>query len=310
MAIICDIMSEVEYIDRATKRLLKEKVYGKKFIEAFYGDSISAKLLSFFVLPIVCHIPFFSKLYGTFQKKSTSRKKVIPFIKEYNIDTDEFQDPVDAFRSFNDFFIRKLKPACRPIAKDPHVLALPADGRYLAYENLKTAGGFFIKGRTLSLEKLLNDDALFQKYQEGSLLMARLCPTDYHRYHFPCDCTPSATRQINGPLFSVNPIALKKNIGILSENRRVLTQLKTEHFGEILYIEVGATYVGSIQQTFAPHKGHQKGDEKGYFEFGGSCLLLLFENGKIKFDADLLYASKERTEMRGLMGQSFATRVV
>ena len=135
-------------------------------------------------------------------------------------------------------------------------------------------------------------------------MIARLCPTDYHRFHFSFNCIPDAPRLINGPLYSVNPIALKRNIQILSENKRVITVLNTKNFGSVLSVEVGATYVGSINQTFAPREHYAKGDEKGYFSFGGSTLVLLFEPGRIQFDQDLIDASKRKIEVRGLFGQS------
>jgi phosphatidylserine decarboxylase len=181
---------------------------------------------------------------------------------------------------------------------------LPADARYLVFPDIEKADGFWVKGKKFSLIELLQDKSLAERYKNGSMVISRLCPVDYHRFHFPCDCTPKESQLINGPLFSVNPIALKRNIEILSENKRVLTELNTTNFGNVLYIEVGATYVGSIVQTYIPGQSYAKGDEKGYFSFGGSCLILLFEPGKIVFDQDLINASLEKVEVRGLLGQS------
>ena len=136
------------------------------------------------------------------------------------------------------------------------------------------------------------------------MVMARLAPADYHRFHFPCNCTPSKAHLITGPLYSVNPIALRKNIEYLTENKRMITELKTHLFGTILAIEVGATFVGSIVQTFEPEKHYAKGDEKGYFEFGGSCILLLFEPARIQLDQDLIENTHQGLETLGQMGQS------
>ncbi|MES2199982.1 MAG: phosphatidylserine decarboxylase, partial [Chlamydiota bacterium] len=122
--------------------------------------------------------------------------------------------------------------------------------------------------------------------------------------HFPCSCTPSKSFLINGPLYSVNPLALRKRIEILAQNKREITILGTECFGKVLFIEVGATCVGAIHQTYTPEKLHEKGAEKGYFSFGGSSLVLLFEPGAIVFDQDLVEASKEGIEVLGLMGQT------
>ena len=132
--------------------------------------------------------------------------------------------------------------------------------------------------------------------------MARLCPTDYHRFHFPFSCHASSVKVINGFLYSVNPLALSKNIEIFTENTRVISTLTSEIFGEVIFIEVGATNVGSIHQTYREGTV-QKGEEKGYFSFGGSSLILLFEEGRIVFDQDLIEAGKTGVEIKCLMGQ-------
>jgi phosphatidylserine decarboxylase len=103
----------------------------------------------------------------------------------------------------------------------------------------------------------------------------------------------------------VNPIALRKKLGILAENKRMITEIETERFGTILYVEVGATFVGSIHQTYTPNVQIGKGEEKGYFSFGGSCLVLLFEARRIVFDADLIENSKNGFETKALFGGSF-----
>ena len=300
-------MTEIIYIDRKTKKEEKEKVYGQFFIKMFYGKGLLSRLLFLTLLPIFSKIPFFSHLYGAFQKSVFSRFKVQPFIKAFHIDTSEFLQPVSSFTSFNDFFIRRLKPTARPMASGDHVAVLPADARYLVFPDIQKADGFWVKEKKFSLKALLGDEGLAARYEKGAMVIARLCPIDYHRFHFPCECTPTDAKLINGPLFSVNPMALKRNIEILSENKRMITQLKTPKFGQILYIDVGATYVGSIIQTYTARKVYEKGAEKGYFSFGGSCLILLFEPGVIVFDADLIEASLKKMEVRGLLGQSLGT---
>jgi phosphatidylserine decarboxylase len=211
---------------------------------------------------------------------------------------------VESFNSFNDFFIRKLKPEARPIAEGDLISILPADARYLFYQDLSQLDGFLVKGQRFCLKELLQDEALAGRYEGGSMVLARLCPTDYHRFHFPVDCIPGEPKLINGYLYSVNPIALKQNIDIFTMNKRVVTELETQHFGTIQFIEVGATNVGSINQTFTPHSPCYKGSEKGYFSFGASSLVLLFEPGCIVFDNDLIEATLHNIEMLGLMGQS------
>ncbi|MBS0620725.1 MAG: phosphatidylserine decarboxylase [Verrucomicrobia bacterium] len=297
-------MSEIRYRDRKTKQLEKEKVYGQFFIELLYGNGPLSRCISLLILPLLAHLPVLSKLYGMMQKSTRSRRKVLPFIEKFHIDASEFLDPPESFRSFNDFFIRHLKPEVRPVDLGKDIAVLPADARYLCFPDGTQSQGIWVKGKEFSLEDLLQSRDLAQKYAGGAMAIARLCPVDYHRFHFPCDCIPKEAQLINGPLYSVNPMALKWNIEILSENKRMITPLETEEFGTILYIEVGATHVGSIVQTYTPGKRYAKGEEKGYFSFGGSCLILLFEPKKIVFDADLIQTSIEKIEARGLLGQS------
>lgn len=288
----------LEYLNRSTNRVEEERIYGKIFIHLLYGKH----WFTWLFCPPFSRLPFLSKLYGYLQKRPKSKKKIIPFIHTFHVDPSEFLDPVDSFASFNDFFIRKLKPSARPLA--PSDAVLPADGRYRVYSNFLHEERFFVKNAKFSIESLLQNKTLAHKYAQGSVVIARLAPVDYHRFHFPCDCIPEEPQLINGHLYSVNPIALHRNIHILTQNKRVITPLKTEHFGTILYIEIGATFVGSIQQTFTPNQPYKKGDEKGYFEFGGSCLILLFEPFRIKFDSDLLQTSHHGLEILGKMGQS------
>ena len=302
--LLCKEKMKIQFINRQSGQVEEEQVYGDGILRLLYGKRLFSRLLSWVLFPIVVHCHFLSHFYGFLQKRWWTRKKVRPFVNRYHIDATEFVKEIDAFTSFNDFFIRHLRPECRPIALGADVVTMPADARYLVYPNVKNAEGFVVKGKKFSLLQLLKDYRLEERYQEGTMVIARLCPTDYHRFHFPCNGIPSKAQLINGPLFSVNPIALLKNIDILAENKRMLTEIETKHFGKLLFIEVGATHVGSIHQTYLPKVQCAKGEEKGYFSFGGSTLILLFEPGRIQLDQDLVDASKKQMEVRGLMGQS------
>ena len=301
-------LREVLYIDRSTGRKEVEKVYGKWAVYLLYGDYVFSGLIGSF-LRWFSKIPFFSSLYGRMQKRKSSTKKILPFVEAFEIDPSEFLKDIGAFESFNDFFIRKLKSDVRPIAEGREAI-LPADGRYMVYPDISLADGFFVKGRKFALNSFLQDRELAEKYQKGSMVLVRLCPADYHRFHFPVDCIPSKTRMINGYLYSVNPLALKRNIEIFCENKRVITHLESEEFGKVLFIEIGATNVGVIHQIFTPFKKVLKGDEKGYFSFGGSAIVLLFEPGKIQFDFDLVQTSRRKIETRSLFGQSLGTSIL
>lgn len=295
----------MKYIDRVTKKENQEKVYGDFFIRLLYGKG----RFSHHLAHLISRFTFLSKLYGACQKAPWSRPKVKRFIRNFHVDTSEFLDPVSSYRSFNDFFIRKLKPSCRPINPDPRTAILPADARYLVFPNIDHSQGFFVKGKKFSLPSLLQDNTLANEFAHGTMVIARLAPVDYHRFHFPCDGTAHTPHLIPGHLYSVNPRALQKHSEILTENKRVITPISTTHFGTVLYIDVGATYVGTIHQTFTPETFQKKGNEKGYFSFGGSCLILLFNPGTIQLDQDLIDASSRGIEVLGQMGQSLGKQI-
>lgn len=291
-------------IDRRTGRTIEERVYGARALHVLYGNHRLARWVGRPLSDLVSRLNVCSAVYGWWQHQPWTAAKIRPFIESHGIDPSEFADPVDQFRSFNDFFIRKLKPEFRPIAEGDRTAIMPADGRYLFYPEISEAQLFDIKGQRLDLRLLLQDEALAAEYAHASLVLARLCPSDYHRFHFPIACTPTASRLLNGPLYSVNPIALRKNLAIIMQNKRKLTVLASTQFGRVLFIEVGATNVGSIHETYAPGVPTKKGDEKGFFAFGGSALLILFPPGTIQFDDDLLAATQAGLEIRCLFGQS------
>lgn len=299
LVLVESVLMEIVYIDRKTNKRAVEKVYGSKALLFLYGDGHWIRRV---LCAILSKIPLFSQFYGYLQKLPRSRHKIKPFIKTFGVDASEFAS--QEFVSFNDFFIRKLKKECRPIVSGSNRLAMPADGRYLVDPKI---GQFSIKGQSFDLASFLQDPVLTRRFQNGSMAIVRLCPTDYHRFHFPCDGVPDPARLINGHLYSVSPIALQKRLSILSENKRMITEFETTSFGTILYVEIGATMVGTIQQTFVPNKPVRKGDEKGYFEFGGSCIVMLFEKGQVEFDADLVENSRQGFETLGRFGEGMGT---
>jgi phosphatidylserine decarboxylase len=294
---------DIIYVDRKTKRLERELVAGRRALSFFYGDSWVSKVAFYLLLPLVACGSWLSRFYGWIQKTKWSEKKIAPFIERYQVDSSEFLD--DRFENFNDFFIRKLKPEVRRIAPGKDVLGLPADGRYLMFLDVFESDHFYIKGHRFCLASLLQDEGLANHFQHGSMVLARLCPSDYHRFHFPCDGKIEEIRPISGPLYSVNPMALKKKRDILIQNKRVLTLLQSDHFGLIAYVEIGATFVGSIHQTCKVGDIVKKGEEKGYFSFGGSCIALLFEPGHVILDEDFVFNSSRGWETKAFFGEKF-----
>lgn len=302
-------MDPITYIDRTTGNIEQEQVYGAKALNLLYGKGWLTSLIGVPLAHLCARLPFFSAFFGYLKTRPSSAKQIIPFINNFGMDTSEFLESPKSFKTFNDFFIRKLKPAARPIAPGNETAIIPADGRYWFYQRYDLAEGIIVKGQRFDIPTLIGNKELAEHYSQGSLVVARLCPTDYHRFHFPCDCIPGETQLINGWLYSVNPIAIKKDLQIFTQNKRTLCELETEHFGKVLFLEIGATCVGAIHQTYSQDKHYNKGDEKGYFSFGASSLILLFPPNKIIFDKDLIDATKRGLEIRCLMGQSMGQAV-
>ena len=300
-------MEPINYLDRQTGQTFQEKVYGKRAIRLLYGDDLLSRIVGAPLLHLLSRNPIFSKFVGWWQNLPFTRNKIAKFVRDHRIDSSEFVKKIKEFTSFNDFFTRKLKGNARPIAEGDSIAVIPADGRHLFYPDIHKSDGFVVKGEKFSLVTLLEDEALAAKYEHGAMVIGRLCPSDYHRFHFPCNGVPGETRTINGWLYSVNPMAIKRDIHIFTQNTRTICSIDSEKFGEILYLEVGATSVGSITQTHTSLFPVLKGDEKGFFSFGGSTVIMLFEPGKIVLDEDLVEASRERMEVRCLMGQSLGS---
>ena len=287
----------IRYYNRHTNSLETEQVYGEGFLRWSYGNPLGAISLNAFVKR-----PFFSAWYGRRMSTRGSAARVGPFIEEYGLDPGDFAEAAESYGSFNEFFYRKLKPAARPVDGDDGCVVFPADGRHLGFEKASEIGGVFVKGQKFDLPALLGDAALAGRYAEGALVLSRLCPVDYHRFHFPAAGVPGETRRIEGPLFSVNPIALRQRLAYLWTNKRTVTELVTERFGRVICMEIGATCVGTICQTFTPGVPVAKGAEKGYFAFGGSSTLTLFEPGAVMLEADLLENSASQIELYARIG--------
>ena len=287
----------VEYFNRHTGRVEREEIYGEAALRWAYENPLGQLTNWAFA-----RRAWLGKLYGAWMSSPTTRDKVPLFIEKFNVDVSEFAQSPDSYTSFNDFFVRKLKPGARPLDPDPNAVVFGADGRHLGFPDASQAEGVFVKGQKWNIAALLGDAELARAYARGTLVLSRLCPVDYHRFHFPANGTPGTPRLINGSLWSVNPIALRRNLAYLWENKRMVTILETPRFGRVVLMEIGATNVGSINQTYAPGQPVQRGDEKGFFAFGGSATATIFEPGPVKLAEDLVEQTRQGRELYARMG--------
>jgi len=294
-------VAPIRYFNRHTGTHETEQVYGEGFLRWTYGHPLGALALWAMV-----QRPLFSAWFGRRMSTPASAARIAPFIDRYGLDPAEFADPPESFRSFNEFFFRQLKPEARPIEADETSVVFPADGRHLGFARAAAIDAVFVKGQKFDLPKLLDDAELAARYADGALVLSRLCPVDYHRFHFPAAGVPGATRLLQGPLFSVSPIALRRHLSYLWTNKRTITPLVTRNFGTVLLLEIGATCVGTIRQTYTPGQAVAKGAEKGYFAFGGSSTITIFEPGAVRLAADLTTNTARQTELYAQVGTLMA----
>ena len=297
-------MEPLQYFNRYSGRIETEQVYGEKFLRFTYGNPLGKLSLHGLVKRAL-----FSRWYGQRMDHPASARKVQPFLDAYKIDQTEFADAPESFRTFNEFFYRRLKPEARPIHPEPSMAVFPADGRHLGFQNALRMEGIFVKGQVFDLRKLLKNSELAAQFREGVMVLSRLCPLDYHRFHFPVGGIPERPVLIEGPLYSVNPLALKQNIHILAENRRSRCLIRSDLFGLVVMLEIGATCVGSFNYTFQPGLPVAKGAEKGYFKFGGSSMITLFEPGRVQLADDLIANSKVGRELYARVGDAMGRLV-
>lgn len=290
---------DIVYIDRKTGKKKREIVAGDRVLQWVYGTAQGDMTLEMLIKR-----KFFSWIYGKFQDMPLSRRKIKKFIKELDIDTGELENAdLSYYKNFNDFFVRKLKRETRPICSMEGSLISPGDGRILAYEDINVKKLLQVKGHEYTMEELIKDKNLALDYNGGASIILRLNPSDYHRFHFPDNGIPETGQKIKGSYYSVNPIALRKKARIYCQNKREITIFRSENFGQVLMVEVGATCVGSIVQTYIPGERVEKGAEKGYFKFGGSTIIMFIKPSFVKIDRDIIENTNKAYETKVGMGE-------
>jgi phosphatidylserine decarboxylase len=283
-----DVSQAITYWNRKTGELREEAVLGDAAMRWAYG-TLSGRICS----PLLFATSLMSRLLGWYFHSRWSRRRIARTIADLGIDVTEFDRPPEEFATFSEFFTRHLKDGARPFPDDPGLFPSPADGRLLVYPEASGDTPVRVKG----IEGPVGDlfDRPIDGFEDGAVAVVRLCPADYHRYHFPTDGTVAETGAIRGRYDSVNPVALDVRPRIFSRNKRAFTLIDTEGFGRIAFVEVGASGVSRIHQTFEGTEV-SRGQEKGYFDFGGSTIVLAFAPGAITFDEDLVANSAKDIE--------------
>ena len=222
------------------------------------------------------------------------------FVGRYGVDMSEAADSdIAAYKSFNDFFTRALKPGARPLAQAD--LVCPVDGAISQYGRIRGAQIYQAKGHDYSTRALVGGDAeLASRFDDGHFATLYLSPKDYHRIHMPCAGRLVRMLHVPGELFSVNPTTARGVPGLFARNERVVCVFEGEA-GPFVMVLVGATIVGSMATVWhgvvnPPRPGQVRewryddqtvelaqGAEMGRFLLG-STVVLLFQTGGLQFN--------------------------
>ena len=261
------------------------------FLEKLYGSLAGRCLLKVLTQPVI------TELGGAFMNSSLSKGQIKSFVEKNNIDLNLYES--QEYDSYNDFFTRTIKDGVRKIDEDEDALIAPCDSKLTVYP-IADSLQLKIKNSVYTVEDLLMSPALADEYRGGLCLVFRLTVDDYHHYHFIDDGTADKEHFIQGVFHTVNPIA-SDYYPIYKTNSRAYTVLHTKHFGDVVQMEVGAMMVGKI--TNLQNQSFKRGEEKGYFEFGGSTIVLLVQRGKVRIDTDLIENSENGYETIVRMGE-------
>lgn len=278
----------ITVVDRRSGECFKECVFGDAVLKFVYETLLGRSLWG-----LLFNSCFLSSVLGRIYDSPRSKKSIAKLASVPGCSPEEAEFPPEQYPSFNAFFTRRLKDGMRPFDEAGDKLSSPSDGRLLVYENLSFDDAVPVKGAKRTIRELCRGTFEAEKL---AVAVFRLAPVDYHRYHFPCDCTQKTAAEIYaGKYHSVNPVALVRRPDVYVENTRQITELVSPVFGSFFYIEVGAFGVGSIVQT-SDVGTHRKQDEKGYFKFGGSTVILVFDSSRVKWSCDLLENTRNGRE--------------
>ncbi len=273
-------------------QITEENSLQDRFLQGMYEHRIGRMLLRPLIAPAV------SKIGGKLLDTGMSKAFIGPFIQNHRIDMSDYEQIT--YRSYNDFFTRKLAVGARRIEQEPDIFISPCDSRLCVYE-INDSSVFPIKNTWYSVESLVRSRKAANAYAGGYIWIFRLCVDDYHRYIYVDQGEVSRNVRIPGVFHTVNPVA-NDQYPIYKENAREYALLRSEHFGTVLQMEVGALMVGKIHN----HPGRrmvERGQEKGYFAFGGSTVILMTKAGTVCPDEDILKNSRKGIETRVRLGE-------
>lgn len=266
-------------------------------IQGLYGTAAGRQALRVLTNPAV------SRLGGRFFDSRLSVPLISPFIERNHIDMEQYEE--EDYESYNHFFSRRVKEGERKFSQEDHVLCAPCDSK-LTVVPITREGTFAVKNTIYTMNSLLRSGKLAGRYEGGTLLIFRLTVDDYHHYCYVDGGEKTRNYHIPGVLHTVNPAA-NDEYPIYTENTREFSILQSENFGKVLMMEVGAMMVGKIVNHHE-EKEVRRGMEKGFFEYGGSTVILAFQPGRVVMDADILKNTADGFETVVKMGEAIGRK--
>ncbi|MGY3779197.1 phosphatidylserine decarboxylase [Isobaculum melis] len=267
-------------------------------LKFLYKNPIGRMFLKILVQPV------FSKIGGAVLDSRLSIPYIQSFIKSNQIQMDRYTEK--KYRSFNDFFKRELINPPNPQTLDVDTFYSPCDGKVSVYPITENQS-FYIKKSEYRIKDLLQDEALAQEYMNGQMLIFRLTPDDYHHYAYFDSGQIRSQKKIKGVLHTVRPISLEQE-NVYIRNAREVTVMETAHFGLVTQIEVGALLVGKIV-NLKDAGAFNAFEKKGYFEFGGSTIILLFKENSVELSTELIDNTQKDQESIVKLGDKLGTRM-
>lgn len=244
---------------------------------------------------------------GKFSSTSASKRLIPKFTRAYGIKTGKFVIPVGGFKTLNEFFTRDYKKQYLKFPKKDSLLITPAEGYLSVQENIKPESVIQAKDFSYSLSELIAEDA--STFSGGTLIKLRLTPKEYHHFHYLDDGKLISFTNIAGSYYTSDNCGLEKINKLYTKSHRHVSILETKNFGKVAYVEIGATFVGTIIQNDIVGNSFKRGDKKGCFKFGGSTAILLFKKNKIKLNKDILKKTRNNQEVYVELGQVIGSKV-
>jgi len=313
---------KVYYASKNSNQLIAEPV--DRLVKIVYHDNPLSRLF----LPVSGYMGKYATQYAGKVANSTNQATVKAKIDHFQtlykdlLNMHEYSVPEDGFNTFNDWFIRSFKDLekSRPMSNDSLSIVSPADSKLLIIPHLSDNVQMIIKEQHFNVAKFLGDVTLAEQFKDGVMMIFRLAPYDYHHYHYPFDCQVGPEHPIKGGYHSVNPRAFTAGVKPLTHNKRSYELLKPVNSHQekpIVMAQVGATAIASIVNEFMDYKNnklkqeknciYKKGAAMGYFQFGGSTVVLLFPKDTITLDAQIIKNSKNGYETAVKVRETIAT---